>query len=58
MKNQDAQRHQIKVGAKTKRSINPKTIRARQLRRSYDSGTTTCCRIAETIDASVAGDHL
>jgi len=33
MKSQDAQRHQIKVGAKTKGSINPKTTRARQLRR-------------------------
>jgi very-short-patch-repair endonuclease len=35
MKDQDAQRHQIKAGAKTKRSINPKTTRARQLRRSF-----------------------
>jgi hypothetical protein len=33
MKSQDAQRHQIKGGAKTKGSINPKTTGARQLRR-------------------------
>jgi len=33
MKSQDAQRHQIKSGAKTNGSINPKTTRARQLRR-------------------------
>ena len=33
MKRQDAQRHQIKVGARTKGSINATTTRARRLRR-------------------------
>lgn len=35
IKSQDVQRHQIKAGAKTKRPTNPKTVYARQLRRSF-----------------------